>query len=108
MAVTPATLLKVVVPGILIKEEQKGLAEALFALSARRTLSLLQAILLTIVGSGFLPRIRTSPAKVDAGKKTWSKEKLKCISVGASKIRQQVTGRKNKTIADFRTTDTLL
>ena len=57
VAVTPATLLKVVTPGILIKEEQKGLAETLFDLSARRTLSLLQTILLTIADSGFLPLI---------------------------------------------------
>ena len=68
VAVTPATLLKVVVTGISIKEEQKGLAEALLAFSARRTLSLLQTILFATFSSGIRPRMRTSLARATMGR----------------------------------------
>jgi len=67
VAVTPATLLKMVDPGMWIKVEQKGVAEALFALRARRTLSLLQTARLAMAASACLPRMRgTSFAKADA------------------------------------------
>ena len=65
VAVTPATLLKVVVPGMLMNDEQKGLAEALLDFRARSTLSLLHTILSTITGLGSLPLMRTSRAKTD-------------------------------------------
>lgn len=63
VAVTLGTLLKMVDTGISIKEEQNGLAEPLFALSARRTLSLLQTNLLLTRASRLRPRTEISLAK---------------------------------------------
>ena len=57
VAVTPWTLLKTVAPGMLMKLEQKVLAEALFARRARRTLSALQTPRWAMAASTFLPRI---------------------------------------------------
>ena len=67
VAVTPVTLLNTVDTGILINMEQNGLAEALFALRARSTLSLLHTARAAIAASRSLPRMRgTSLAKADA------------------------------------------
>ena len=55
MAVTPRTLWKTVDIGTWMKEEQNGVAEALFDFKALRTASLVQVVRLTSMALASLP-----------------------------------------------------